>query len=146
MIVVRKVTSDELEEYKNIRIKVFVEEQQVPLELEIDDLDNNETTTHVAIFKNNKMIGTGRILDSGSSKIHLGRIAILKDFRGIGLGNELVLGLEKIAKDMTVENVTSYLSAQIYAEKFYSNLGYKRENDNVYLDAGIEHIDMFKKL
>ena len=147
MLEVKEITTDkELIEAKSIRQQVFVEEQGVPLELEVDDKDNLSTTIHVALCKDRVMVATGRILDAGTKHIHLGRIAVLKNYRGLGLGREIILGMEKIACEMTNEKVTSFLSAQLYAEKFYESLGYVRENDEIYLDAGIKHIDMQKRL
>ncbi|MBF0713628.1 GNAT family N-acetyltransferase [Gemella sp. GH3] len=131
---------------KDIRIKVFVDEQQVPLHLEIDDLDSKENTVHVGLFYNNKMVGVGRILDIGSQNIHLGRIAILKEYRGLGLGEKLVLGMERLACELSKRDLVSHLSAQKRAENFYKKLGYKNESEEIYLDAGIEHLDMQKEL
>lgn len=144
---VRKLTEPkDIDLAKEIRIKVFVKEQQVPIELEIDELDSVETTIHIGLFYNNEMVGVGRILDIDSGHIHLGRIAILKEYRGLGLGEKLVLGMERIASELTNKNLVSHLSAQKYAENFYKKLGYENISGEIYLDAGIEHIDMQKKL
>ena len=76
--------------------------------------------------------------------IHIGRVAIDKDYRGKGIGRELIIGCETIAKDILKREVIIELSAQIQAEKFYKSLGYNRVNDRIYLDARIEHVDMKK--
>lgn len=144
--VIRLLTEEEKNQALKIREDVFVNEQNVPIELEIDELDSIDSTVHVGLYYKDIMIATGRILDVGTSTIHLGRIAVLKKYRGTGLGKKLVLGMEEIAKELAEGDVTSFLSAQLYAEKFYQSLGYIRENNNIYLDAGIEHVDMFKKL
>ena len=76
--------------------------------------------------------------------IHIGRVAIDKDYRGKGIGRKLIVGCENIAKQILKKEVIIELSAQIQAEKFYESLGYNRVNDMIYLDAGIEHVDMRK--
>lgn len=130
-----------------LREEVFILEQNVPEELELDALDNLETTIHVGIFENNSIIGVGRILDIDKPIVHFGRIAIKKTARGRNLGEFLIKELEKITLDLNNNSSTTVkLGAQFYAEKFYSKLGYSRVNDNIYTDAGIEHIDMKKVL
>lgn len=130
-----------------LREEVFVLEQNVPKELELDALDNLETTIHVGIFENNSIIGIGRILDIDKPIVHFGRIAIKKTVRGRNLGEFLIKELEKITLDLKNNSSTIVeLGAQFYAEKFYNKLGYSRINDNIYIESGIEHIDMKKIL
>ena len=114
-----------------LRIEVFVREQNVPIELELDDKDHSKNTVHIGYFHDNKLIGVGRV-------------AIDKDYRGKGIGRKLIVGCETTAKNILKREVIIELSAQIQAEKFYESLGYNRVNDKIYLDAGIEHIDMRK--
>ena len=76
--------------------------------------------------------------------IHIGRVAIDREYRGRGIGHELIIGCENIAKQILKKEIIIELSAQIQAEKFYESLGYNRVNDKIYLDAGIEHVDMRK--
>ena len=127
-----------------LRIEVFVREQKVPMELELDEKDHNENTVHIGYFDNNKLIGVARLIDLDKDIIHIGRVAIDKDYRGKGIGREIIIGCETIAKDILKREVIIELSAQIQAEKFYKSLGYNRVNDRIYLDAGIEHVDMKK--
>ena len=127
-----------------LRIKVFVKEQKVPMELEFDEKDNSENTVHIGFFDNNKLIGVARLIDLDKDVIHIGRVAIDKDYRGQGIGRELIIGCETTAKNILKREVIIELSAQIQAEKFYESLGYNRVNDKIYLDAGIEHVDMRK--
>ena len=127
-----------------LRIEVFVKEQNVPIELELDEKDHSENTIHIGYFDNNKLIGVARLIDMDKDVIHIGRVAIDKDYRGKGIGRELIIGCETIAKDILKREVIIELSAQIQAEKFYESLGYNRVNDRIYLDAGIEHVDMKK--
>ena len=127
-----------------LRIKVFVKEQKVPVELELDDKDHSMNTVHIGYFNGDKLIGVARLIDLDKDIIHIGRVAIDKEYRGQGIGRELIIGCETTAKDILKREVTIELSAQIQAEKFYESLGYNRVNDKIYLDAGIEHVDMRK--
>ena len=127
-----------------LRIEVFVKEQNVPIELELDEKDYSENTVHIGYFNNDKLIGVARLIDMDKDVIHIGRVVIDKEYRGQGIGRELIVGCETTAKHILKREVTIELSAQIQAEKFYESLGYNRVNDKIYLDAGIEHVDMRK--
>ena len=129
-----------------LRTEVFVNEQNVPIELELDEKDNSEYTIHVGYFKDDKLIGVARLIDTDKEVIHIGRVAIDKNHRGEGIGHKLILGCEDIAKKMLNRDFNIELSAQVYAENFYKKLGYNRINNNIYIDAGIEHIDMRKTI
>lgn len=130
----------------NLRTEVFANEQNVPIELELDEKDNSEYTIHIGYFKDDKLIGVARLIDMDKEVIHIGRVAIDKNHRGEGIGHKLILGCEDIAKKVLNRDFTIELSAQVYAENFYKKLGYNRVNDNIYIDAGIEHIDMKKTI
>ena len=127
-----------------LRIEVFVKEQKVPMELEFDEKDNSENTVHIGFFDNNKLIGVARLIDLDKDVIHIGRVVIDKEYRGKGIGCKLIVGCETTAKNILKREVIIELSAQIQAEKFYESLGYNRVNNKIYLDAGIEHVDMRK--
>ena len=127
-----------------LRIEVFVREQNVPVELELDDKDNSMNTVHIGYFNGDKLIGVARLIDMDKDVIHIGRVAIDREYRGRGIGHELIIGCENIAKQILKKEIIIELSAQIQAEKFYESLGYNRVNDKIYLDAGIEHVDMRK--
>ena len=129
-----------------LRIEVFVKEQKVPMELELDEKDNSENTVHIGFFDNNKLIGVARLIDLDKNVIHIGRVVIGKEYRGQGIGRELIIGCENIAKQILKRKIIIELSAQIQAENFYKSLGYNRVNDKIYLDAGIEHVDMRKEI
>ena len=129
-----------------LRIEVFVKEQNVPMELEFDEKDNSENTVHIGFFDNNKLIGVARLIDLDKDVIHIGRVVIDKEYRGQGIGRELIIGCENIAKQILKRKIIIELSAQIQAENFYKSLGYNRVNDVIYLDAGIEHVDMRKEI
>ena len=129
-----------------LRIKVFVKEQNVPMELELDEKDNSENTVHIGFFDNNKLIGVARLIDFDKDVIHIGRVVVDKEYRGQGIGRELIIGCENIAQQILKRKIIIELSAQIQAENFYKSLGYNRVNDIIYLDAGIEHVDMRKEI
>lgn len=129
-----------------LRTEVFVNEQNVPKELELDEKDNSEYTIHIGYFKDDKLIGVARLIDMDKDIIHIGRVAIDKNHRGEGIGYKLILGCEDIAKKVLNRDFNIELSAQVYAENFYKKLGYNRVNNNIYIDAGIEHIDMKKTI
>ena len=120
-----------------IRYEVFVDEQNVPEELEIDGLDGK--AKHVLTFVDDVPIGTGRILSDG----HIGRVAVLKNYRGLGIGKSIMKELIKCAQDMSLEKV--WLSSQWHAYSFYLDLGFVCVGE-VYKEAGIDHIKMFRAL
>ena len=137
-------TKDELDLGFALRIEVFVREQNVPVELELDDKDHSMNTVHIGYFNGDKLIGVARLIDMDKDVIHIGRVAIDREYRGRGIGHELIIGCENIAKQILKKEIIIELSAQIQAEKFYESLGYNRVNDKIYLDAGIKHVDMRK--
>ena len=120
-----------------IRYEVFVDEQNVPEELEIDGLDDK--AKHVLTFVDGLPIGTGRILSDG----HIGRVAVLKNYRGLGIGKSIMKELVKCAQDLSLKKV--WLSSQWHAHSFYLDLGFVCVGE-VYKEAGIEHIKMFRVL
>ena len=120
-----------------IRYEVFVDEQNVPVDLEIDGLDGE--AKHALAFVDGVPIGTGRILNDG----HIGRVAVLKNYRGLGIGKLIMKELIKCAQDMSLEKV--WLSSQWHAHSFYLDLGFDCVGE-IYKEAGIDHIKMFKAL
>ena len=137
-------TKEELNLGFALRIEVFVKEQNVPIELELDDKDNSVDTIHIGYFLGNILVGVARLIDIDKDVIHIGRVVIDKEYRGQGIGRELIIGCENIAQQILKRKTIIELSAQIQAENFYKSLGYNRVNDKIYLDAGIEHVDMRK--
>ena len=121
----------------NIRYQVFVDEQKVPIELEIDDDD--PLAAHVLCLMDGQPVGTGRILLDG----HIGRLAVLKSYRKQGYGNKILDHLELIAQENELAEV--FLNAQIAAIPFYEKRGYTVISD-VFDDAGIPHQTMRKPL
>lgn len=145
MIRILESKKDRLLGFK-LRTEVFVNEQNVPIELELDEKDNSEHTIHIGYFNGDELIGIVRLIDIDKEVIHIGRVAIDKHHRGKGIGHKLILGCEDIAKKVLNRDFNIELSAQVYVETFYKKLGYNRINNNIYIDAGIEHIDMRKTI
>jgi predicted GNAT family N-acyltransferase len=120
-----------------IRCAVFVEEQAVPHEIEIDAMD--ERSLHAVAFEAGKPVATGRLLPAG----HIGRMAVLKDWRGRGIGSEMLRVLVEKARSRGAREV--FLSAQVQAIDFYRAHGFVEEGAE-YLEAGIPHRDMRRRL
>ncbi len=127
----------------NIRKKVFVEEQGIPLEDEFDEFDTlNALSEHILVYYKEQPVGTGRIrYVDGLGKLE--RICILKAYRKFGLGKVIIKALEGIAEDKGLSGVT--LHGQTQAEGFYKKLGYQTSSD-VFMEDGIPHILMTKEL
>ena len=115
---------------RRIRFAVFVEEQGVPAELEMDERDAQ--CVHALAFEGNEAVGTGRLLPDG----HVGRMAVLKSWRGRGVGAALLERLVKAARERGDREVL--LSAQLHALGFYRAHGFSPYGE-VYQEAGISH-------
>lgn len=126
-----------------VRRRVFVEEQHVPFELEHDEFDQN--ATHVLILINQQQVATGRLfadpLVSGVAR--LGRVAVLKEFRGRGLGARVCQTLLEIAREEGFTRVL--LHAQLSVEAMYEKMGFARSGDE-FEEAGISHVEMILAL
>jgi predicted GNAT family N-acyltransferase len=114
-----------------VRYAVFVEEQKVPAEIELDDLD--PLSLHALAFDDEgRVLGTGRLLPDG----HIGRMAVLRQARGSGVGSALLQALMQAARARGDREVL--LSAQTHAMPFYERFGFVAEGAE-YDDAGIAH-------
>lgn len=113
-----------------IRYRVFVEEQRVPAELELDDLD--PVALHLLARVDKMAVGTARLTPDG----HIGRVAVLPRYRNRGIGRELVVELIRISLDRG--DPVLELNAQTTAIEFYRTLGFRPEGP-VFLDAGLPH-------
>ena len=145
-------SSSELEDVLKLRMEVFVAEQGVTAEEEIDGLDTLQAiesghVIHIMVVGNQGLVGTARLILEGSNPNsdlvldfpHIGRVAVKKCMRRKGIGEILMGELHVIAKNMNFGGVT--LSAQIQAAPFYTRLGYIKRG-NIYDDVGIPHHDM----
>ena len=121
-----------------VRHEVFVIEQQVPPELELDEMDA-QCIHAVAYDAQRRPIATGRLLPDG----HIGRMAERKVARGTGIGGLVLQRLIQAARARGDAEVV--LSAQVHAMGFYARYGFVAEGD-VYMDAGIAHRTMSLQL
>lgn len=119
-----------------IRRRVFIEEQNVPEELELDDLD--ATAVHLLATQDGRPVGTARLLVAGEAA-KIGRVAILPELRGTGAGAAL---MRAALDELRARGVrTAKLGAQTHAIGFYERLGFTAYGPE-YDDAGIPHRDM----
>lgn len=133
-------TKDELEQAFQVRKKVFVEEQHVPLEEEIDQYEKE--AVHFLLLHKGNPIGAGRFrIVEGKGKIE--RICVLAEARGLGAGKTLMEGIEEYARSQNIS--TLKLNAQTHAIPFYKKLGYKVVSEE-FMDAGIPHKTMVKEI
>ncbi|MGE5338977.1 MAG: GNAT family N-acetyltransferase [Gemmatimonadota bacterium] len=121
-----------------IRFAVFVGEQKVPADLEVDEWDARSLHA-VARDPQQRAIGTARLLPDG----HIGRVAVLREARGAGVGAALIRSMLQAARERG--HVEVVLSAQMHALDFYRRLGF-REEGVPYDDAGIPHLTMRLRL
>jgi len=121
-----------------VRERVFIEEQRVPRELEWDEWD--ETSDHAVAFDTEgNPIGTARLLPDG----RVGRMAVLKDWRGKGVGAALLGAMLDRARGRSMARAT--LHAQTQAAGFYRRFGFS-ERGGEFLEAGIPHVEMTLEL
>ena len=120
-----------------IRFAVFCEEQGVPREIELDEHDSQ--SIHAIAYEGTDAVGTARLLPDG----HIGRMAVLKDWRGRGIGGLMLRKLMERAKARGDREIV--LSAQVHAVPFYRANGFM-EDGSEYLEAGIRHQEMRRKL
>ena len=133
-----KVTDAISEDEKMIRETVFIEEQK--FKIEFDDLD--VIATHIVMYLDTQPVGCCRLYKQ-ENEYHIGRIAVLKPYRGKGCGEKILLEAEKVAKEKGADCIK--LSAQVRASGFYEKLGYKKYGE-IYFDEYCEHIAMKKDI
>lgn len=120
---------------RRIREAVFVAEQAVPPELEWDAEDAD--AVHFLALEGDYPVGTARLLPDG----HIGRVSVLKDWRGLNVGVALIKAVIDEAEKRGLTQ--QMLSAQVHATAFYEKLGFAIVSGE-YLDAGIPHVDMVR--
>jgi len=135
------IDSDIYRDSVQIRKIVFVQEQDVPEDLEIDSLEDK--CTYFNLYIGDKAVATARFYPTDDNGIHVQRVAVLKDFRQQHLGSELLNFIFQYAKDKNFDYII--LGAQDHAQAFYTKLGFEIIGKQ-YLEAGILHHDMKLKL
>lgn len=139
MKVKKCTTAKELLLHYKIRKEVFIDEQNVSFEEEFDLLED----THIPyiLYLNGNVVATSRLALSNKAKIE--RVAVLKEYRGKGLGKYLMEYLFTIIIISGYKEV--HIGAQESALDFYEKLGFKKYGER-YMDAGIPHYNMKKEL
>ncbi len=140
MNIVKVTTEDQLKDAFTIRKTVFVEEQQVPEEEEIDQFE--DAADHFVLYDENHPVGAGRFrVVDGKGKVE--RICVLSSYRGKGSGKIIMEAIEQHALEKGLKKLK--LNAQTHAIPFYEKLQYEVVSDE-FLDAGIPHKTMEKAL
>lgn len=132
--ITRRQWHDASEALRYIRETVFMQEQNVPEELEWDGEDENAIHL-LASDKEGNPIGCARILADG----HIGRMAVLKEWRNRGVGQALLSHAIEAVQEMGCSQ--AFLDAQTYAIPFYEKAGFIASGDE-FMDAGIPHRHM----
>ena len=146
MIFKKVENEDEKRKQRFVRDTVFVCEQQCPVEIEYDELE--DSALHY-IYTDDKggIVGCCRITVSKKG-VKIGRIAVLKEFRGNNYGFEIVSNAISEAKKVCAQTgapfpeTPIYINAQTYAIGFYNKLGF-RETGDIFIEANIPHKKMF---
>ena len=132
----------------SIRKEVFINEQQVPKEIEYES--NEHERIHCCLYLDSKLIAYGRIVLSYAcahkalnKNVRVGRVCVRKEYRNQGYGKKIMNFIEDKLKEWRVSKIEVH--AQLHAKDFYHSLGYKI-NGSVFKEAGIEHIEMYKLL
>lgn len=140
MIVQRVTTKNQLDDAFGVRMVVFVEEQKVSVEEELDAFD--ETATHFIGYENEQPVAASRLrFEADYGKLE--RICVLQEFRGKHFGQQIIKEMELTISKNGYKKAK--LHAQTHAESFYSLLGYETVSD-IFMDAGIPHVSMTKTL
>lgn len=141
-------TAEEKAALFGLRMTVFVEEQLVPEDEEIDAYDFLATHFYARALPDpadypEGIIGAARLVEKGDGVGKVGRVAIAQEYRGRGIGAQLMQFIAQTAQEMGFRRLI--LDAQCSAITFYEKLGYTAEGD-IFLDANIEHRFMFQDL
>ena len=141
-VVVKLVESEpELDSAMQVRFRVFVSEQGVPPEEELDEED--AAAIHAIALVGGQVVATARLLFQDGEAARIGRMAVEMDWRRLGIGGQILAFLEETALAEGAQRVT--LHAQEYVKAFYASHGY-REHGTTFLEANIPHVEMRKEL
>lgn len=127
---------------ERLRMEVFVKEQGVPREIEIDEFDT--MCRHVVMTNRlGHAVATGRLVSDAPGVARIGRMAVARELRGSRVGRQVLDALIAAARDRGDKEAV--LHAQVHAQNFYARAGFLPEGE-VYDEAGIDHITMRLKL
>jgi predicted GNAT family N-acyltransferase len=124
-----------------IRRRVFIEEQHVPEELELDEDDHH--AVHALALVDGRAVGCGRFVAHAEGEVKIGRMAVLKELRGTGIGQAILEFLMNEARRRGF--LRAVLHAQLSAERFYLKRGFLPLGA-VFEEAGIPHRKMERRL
>jgi Predicted acyltransferase len=126
-----------------VRRAVFVDEQDVPETVEMDEHD--ATATHFLAWDSarDEPVGTARLRHPKAATGKAERVAVLRPYRGEGLGRRLMECVESEARGQGCSRIR--LNAQTHVEDFYAKLGYETVS-GLFYEAGIPHVEMTKDL
>lgn len=127
---------EEIEGARRVRRKVFVEEQGVPEELELDAVD--AIAIHLVLLSQGEVVATARVYEQ-AGEWHAGRVAVLQEWRGQGIGTRMMELAAAVAYQQGADHLT--LNAQLAVIPFYERLGYQAIGE-VFSEAGILHRTM----
>jgi predicted GNAT family N-acyltransferase len=133
--------AEEVRAARDLRIKVFCDEQGVDPALEVDGLD--EQSAQIVAVDESGLVATCRLRYPEAGVCKLERMVVDRRLRGLGVGARLLAGAEDEAR--AAEAKTMVLNSQLRAQEFYASHGYAPEGET-FMDAGIEHIRMTKAL
>ncbi len=133
---VRRAGREELERAYSIRLRVFVREQGVRREIELDGDDRS--ATHLVAELGGQIVGTARLVIK-RDQAKIGRMAVLRRYRGKGVGKELLKRAVALAKRRGAKGI--FLHAQVPVIPFYEKMGFHCVG-RVFLEAGIPHRKM----
>lgn len=137
--------AEQMRHAHDIRRRVFIEEQHVPEEIEMDADDAH--AFHALAILDGKPVGCGRFVAHGDEikpgEVKIGRMAVLPNLRTHGIGREVLLFLMRVARERGYQRVI--LHAQLTAEGFYLKNGYTPVGE-VFEEAGIAHRTMVREL
>lgn len=133
----------EIADCMEIRKLVFETEQGIDNAKDFDGKD--EASDHVIVYIDTQPIGTARVryLDSEKKVAKIERVAVLKEYRKLGIGKLIMEFLHDQLEEKGVKKVT--LDSQEYAKGFYENMGYIQEGEP-FEEVGIPHVKMTKKI
>ncbi len=133
--------NDELQAAFDIRRQVFIEEQGVPEEIEMDEYDVE--ALHLIVLEEGMPIATARLRFPEEEMAKIERMAVLKEYRYLGIGTEMISFItDELAERQVVEVV---LHAQSRVVDFYKSCGFK-VTSGTFLEAGIEHVEMRREI
>ena len=132
----------ELKDAQEVRKKVFQDEQGIEAGLDFDGKDNE--ANHVIVYLENNPIGTARAryLDEDKKTAKIERVAVLKEYRKLGIGKMIMDYLHEFLKENGIKETR--LESQEQAKEFYEKLGYEQKGES-FEEVGKPHIKMEKK-